>query len=148
MCTAPQHRLCLSGKHAVNWFVSLSFSLRARDELKARVPHLQLLPWNQMAWLLWRVSVVVIKISSWCKWNGVQLVHQRNARLFVHATLNQRHWLRSGSLGWWWDAIGRETFYLFDFSDHVLNKKPPQVVECLQLPRLQEENRECCWDSE
>lgn len=29
-------------------------------------------------------------------------------------------------------------FYLFDLSSQVLDKKPPQVVECLQLSALRE----------
>lgn len=31
-------------------------------------------------------------------------------------------------------------FYLFDSSGQVLDKKPPEVVKCLQLPTLCEEN--------
>lgn len=48
-------------------------------------------------------------------------------------------------------AHAARTFYLSDSSGQVLDKKPPQVVECLQLPGLCDdketqltENKEFC----
>lgn len=59
---------------------------------RARVPNLQLLPLkNQMAYLSQTLSVVFpgfIKISSPCKLNGVQPVHERNTDLFVSFQVN------------------------------------------------------------
>lgn len=59
---------------------------------RAWVPNLQLLPLkNQMAYLLHTLSVVFpgfIKISSWCKLNGVQPVHEWSTALFVSFQVN------------------------------------------------------------
>lgn len=58
----------------------------------AWVPNLQLLPLkNQMAYLLQTLSVVLpgfIKISSWCKLNGWQPVHEEN--MFVLLQVNAK----------------------------------------------------------
>lgn len=59
---------------------------------RAWVPNLQLLPLkNQMAYLLQTLSVVFpgfIKISSWCKLNGVQPVHEPSTAVFVSFQVN------------------------------------------------------------
>lgn len=61
--------------------------------LRAWVPNLQLLPLkNQMPYLLQTLCVEFpgfIKISSWCKLNGVQPVHERNTALFVSLQVQQ-----------------------------------------------------------
>lgn len=102
-----------------------------------------------MPYLLQTLSVVFpvfIKISSRSKLNGVQPVHKRlyltagtlnievgtpRAHDTLKWRLNHTQKLHSD-----WHYI--MVFYLFDLSSQVLDKKPPQVVECLQLSALSE----------
>lgn len=112
-----------------------------------------------MAYLSQAVSVVFprfIRNSPRCKFNRVQSVHRRNVGLFASLQVNAvadattcrgdgvtHTWRitvavmchcnlqRKGGL-----AHAGRTFHLFDSSGQVLHKKPPQVVECLQLPSL------------
>lgn len=125
---------------------------------RPRVPNLQLLPLkNQMAYLLQTLSVVFpgfIKISSQCKLNGVQAVHERNMGL-ARFIPGKGYGRSQQELMWY--HIRREiksqtepdyrrtikviiyhgnSYYLFESGRQVLDKKPPEVVECLQLPGL------------
>ena len=84
----------LPGKSALPLFISSSPGLRSDSSATptAWFPNLQLLPLkNQMAYLSQPRSVVFpgyIKISSWCKLNGVQSVHEQNAGLCVSFQVN------------------------------------------------------------
>ena len=111
-----------------------------------------------MAYLLQTLLVVFpgfIKISSQCKLNGVQAARERNMDLFVSLQVSglvgryltkleikshaePDHRTRIAVIG----SNAAETFfffkffYLFESSGQVLDKKPPEVVECLQLSGL------------
>lgn len=138
--------LCLSHQ-------AWAWGLELHARIRAQVPNLQLLPLkNRLAYLLQTLLVVFpgfIKISSQCKLNGVQVAHERNMDLLFSLQV-------SGLVGWYFTKLEvishtepdhrmriavimsntAESFHLFDSSGQVLDKKPPEVVECLQLSGL------------
>lgn len=107
--------------------------------MRALVPKLQLLPLkNEMAYLSQTFSLVfpgLINILLRCKLKGVQ----RKRELLVSfqgdgvcpcdLTADSRGSVR--------------IFYLLETSRQVLDKEPPQVVKCLQLPGLQHTKDVC-----